>query len=82
MNQNVYNTLNHARQLLFDLQASHIGKEIKAELDVVAMALDDGMDCLDRLGRRIKELEKPRFKGREFYHEFHETRDELQEVPK
>ncbi len=78
MNQNVYDTLNSAREKLFDMQTSHIGADYKAELDVVAMALDEGMDELDRLAAWIKRLEKPQFKGREHYLEFHESRDELQ----
>ena len=57
MNPNVYDNLNEARQRLFDLQISYFGKKIKAELDVVGMALDDCMDELDRLDGEIKRLE-------------------------
>ena len=57
MNPNVYDNLNEARQRLFDLQISYFGKKIKAELDVVAMAVDDGLDELDRLAAQIKRLE-------------------------
>lgn len=57
MNQNVYDTLTQARATLFDMQVSYLGKEIKAELDVVAMAVDDGLDELDRLAGQIKRLE-------------------------
>ena len=57
MNQNVYDTLTQARQKLFDLQTSYLGKELKEDLDVVAMAVDDGLDELDRLAAQIKRLE-------------------------
>jgi len=57
MNQNVYDTLTEARKTLFDMQTSHIGAEYKAELDVVAMAIDDSLDELDRLAAQIKRLE-------------------------
>lgn len=57
MNQNVYDALTQARQKLFDMQASYLGKEIKEDLDVVAMAVDDGLGELDRLAARIKRLE-------------------------
>ena len=57
MNQSVYDNLNEARARIFDMQTSHIGSEYKTELDVVAMALDDGMDELDRLDGEIRRLE-------------------------
>lgn len=60
MNKDVYNNLNLARQKLFDLQTSYLGKEFKGDLDVVAMAVDEGLDELDRLGKRIKELKGER----------------------
>ncbi len=59
MNQNVYETLNEARKKLFDIQTSYAAKDdvLRLELDIVAMAVDDSLDELDRLGKRIRELE-------------------------
>ena len=95
MNQNVYNTLNSAREKLFDMQTSRTmvaGPAFRVELDLVAMAVDDALNELDRLRSDNKELRKEnaklkdamensRFKGSENYLEFHENRDEIQIKP-
>ena len=62
MNQDVYENLNQARQKLFDMQTSHNMKLVDAsfrlELDVVAMAVDDGMEELERLAAQIRLMRK------------------------
>lgn len=60
MNRNIYDNLNSARQKLFDIQTSYAAKDdvLRLELDIVAMAVDDGLDELDRLNKQIKEMKR------------------------
>lgn len=55
MNQ-IYDNLNDARKRLFEMQAVATDDVVRLELDIVAMAVDDGLDELDRLGKQIKEM--------------------------
>jgi len=80
MNKDVYDNLNDAKEKLTALNSS-VNHKTFMYLVSVCEAVDDGLDELDRLGRRIRELEKSRFKGPENYLEFHENRDELQIKP-
>lgn len=57
MNQ-IYDNLNDARKKLFDMQTGYAAKDdvLRLELDIIAMAIDDALDELDRLGKQIKEM--------------------------
>jgi hypothetical protein len=58
VNRDVYDTLNQARAKLFNMRVSHdmslVSDDFKSEIDVIAMAVDDGLDELDRLNSQMK----------------------------